>query len=204
MTPPTLPRIADISEASALAAQFVIKHQQQQQEAAAAAAKKATSAAETNSASATGTTVGNDSNSRGSVVGDNASPSTEAPSSTTVEPAELLDSELSSFVERVALTEEDHHVHNHILGSILSVARSNLDIEATIETFGSAASRLSEKSSDIDATIICRFAALKKRFGAAGDEKSLCSAAVMGLGKAISKFEKEAPGVGLRVVQVIS
>ncbi|EER00886.1 conserved hypothetical protein [Perkinsus marinus ATCC 50983] len=203
MTPPTLPRIADISEASALAAQFVIKHQQQQQEAAAAAAKKATSAAETNSASATGTTVGNDSNSRGSVVGDNASPSTEAPSSTTVEPAELLDSELSSFVERVALTEEDHHVHNHILGSILSVARSNLDIEATIETFGSAASRLSEKSSDIDATIICRFAALKKRFGAAGDEKSLCSAAVMGLGKAISKFEKEAPGVGLRVVQVI-
>ncbi|EER20229.1 hypothetical protein Pmar_PMAR020973, partial [Perkinsus marinus ATCC 50983] len=93
--------IADISEASALAAQFVIKHQQQQQEAAAAAAaaKKATSAAETNSASATGTTVGNDSKSRGSVV-DNASPSTEAPSSTTVEPAELLDSELSSFVER--------------------------------------------------------------------------------------------------------
>lgn len=187
-TSPPLPRKSDISEASALAAQFVIKHQ----EAAKKAAAQSTTA-ETNNASTT--SVGN--------TAAVAPPSTESPSSGAVESGELLDSELSSFVGRVALTEEDHHVHNHILGSILSVARSHLDIEATIETFGSAASGLSEKSSDIDATIICRFSALKKRFAAAVDEKSLCSAAVLGLGKAISKFEKEAPGVGLRVVQVL-
>ncbi|KAF4663343.1 Zinc finger, CCHC domain containing [Perkinsus olseni] len=210
-TPPALPRIAEISEASALAAQFVIQHQQQRQEAAKKAAAQSTtidttaaaeaSPTETNGTSTTTAAIGSEAKDNSPVGA--ASPAAEVPSSATVNPAELVDSELSSFVERVALTDEDHHVHNHILGSILSVARSNLDIEATIETFGSAASGLSEKSSDIDATIICRFSALKKRFGAAGDEKSLCSAAVMGLGKAISKFEKEAPGVGLRVVQVI-
>ncbi|KAF4710171.1 Zinc finger, CCHC domain containing, partial [Perkinsus olseni] len=144
---------------------------------AAAAAAAEASPTETNGTSTTTAAIGSEAKDSSPVGA--ASPAAEVPSSATVNPAELVDSELSSFVERVALTDEDHHVHNHILGSILSVARSNLDIEATIETFGSAASGLSEKSSDIDATIICRFSALKKRFGAAGDEKSLCSAAVM-------------------------
>ncbi|KAF4660358.1 hypothetical protein FOL47_007192 [Perkinsus chesapeaki] len=204
--PPQATKLAEITEASALAAQFVIQHKEQQEE----AAKKATaqpSATDLTNGTSSPVVKNGDTSPIGEEAaspsgGDDADDEADEPT-TSANPAELVDNELSSFVERVALTDEDHHIHNHILGSILSVARSNLDIEATIETFGSAASGLSEKSSDIDATIICRFSALKKRFGATGDEKSLCSAAVMGLGKAISKFEKEAPGVGLRVVQVI-
>lgn len=118
-----------------------------------------------------------------------------------------LDRELVSFTARVTPSVDDIMSHKVVLDLVRDVARRVLDPSADIEMFGSAASGLCERGSDIDATVIVDFAILNKRFH--GNSRSpspghetrlLCSEAVC----AIAQYIENSNGTGLAVEGLIS
>ena len=118
-----------------------------------------------------------------------------------------LDRELVSFTSRVTLSADDVMNHKGVLELVRDAARRVLDASADIEMFGSAASGLCERGSDIDATVIVDFAILNKKFhGKTGtrfsphETRLLCSEAVC----AIAKYIEGSNGTGLAVEGLIS
>lgn len=119
-----------------------------------------------------------------------------------------LDRDLYSFIDRVTPSVEDTMSHTVVLELVRDVARRVLDPSAEIEMFGSAASGLCERGSDIDATVVVDFAILNKRFhgvsrGAPSpghEARNLCSEAVC----AIAKYIESTNGTGLAVEGLIN
>jgi len=122
---------------------------------------------------------------------------------------EELDRDLYSFISRVTPSVEDTMSHAVVLELVRDVARRVLDPSADIQMFGSAASGLCERGSDIDATLMVDFAILNKRFHGVfrapsvvghGEARSLCSEAVC----AIAKYIESNNGTGLAVEGLIN
>ena len=118
-----------------------------------------------------------------------------------------LNNELVSFISRVIPSVEDILSHKVALDLVRDVARRVLDPSADIQMFGSAASGLCERGSDIDATVIVDFAILNKRFhgknrspSVGHETRLLCSEAVC----AIAQYIESSNGTGLAVEGLIS
>ena len=142
-------------------------------------------------------------------VDSNRSTSTDGtcPNRTDKEQLSELSSDLLSFISKVTPSTEDIMSHSVVLDLVRDVARRVLDPSADIQMFGSAASGLCERGSDIDATVIVDFAILNKRFhgknrtpSVGHETRTLCSEAVC----AIAKYIENANGTGLAVEGLIN
>jgi len=118
-----------------------------------------------------------------------------------------LNRELVTFISRVVPSVDDIMSHKVVLDLVRDVARRVLDPSADIQMFGSAASGLCERGSDIDATVIVDFAILNKRFhgknrtpSVGHETRLLCSEAVC----AIAKYIENSNGTGLAVEGLIN
>jgi len=118
-----------------------------------------------------------------------------------------LNRELVTFISRVVPSVDDIMSHNVVLDLVRDVARRVLDPSADIQMFGSAASGLCERGSDIDATVIVDFAILNKRFHGKNrtptvghETRLLCSEAVA----EIAKYIENTNGTGLAVEGLIN
>ena len=123
------------------------------------------------------------------------------------EELEELNRDLYSFISRVTPSVEDTMSHRVVLDLVRDVARRVLDPSADIEMFGSAASGLCERGSDIDATVMVDFGILNKRFHGVNrapsvghEARTLCSEAVC----AIAKYIECTNGTGLAVEGLIN
>lgn len=119
-----------------------------------------------------------------------------------------INQELVQFISRVIPPVEDVTSQNNVvLDLVRDVARRVLDPSADVQMFGSAASGLCERGSDIDATIVVDFRILNRKFRGIDSKPSLghetrqlCSEAVC----AISKYIEDHPtGTGLAVEGLI-
>jgi len=118
-----------------------------------------------------------------------------------------INRELVQFISRAVPSVDDIMSHNVVLDLVRDVARRVLDPSADIQMFGSAASGLCERGSDIDATVIVDFAILNKRFhgknrapSVGHETRLLCSEAVC----AIAKYIEGSNGTGLAVEGLIN
>lgn len=120
--------------------------------------------------------------------------------------AESLDEELRCFAETISLHADDVLGHNVVLDMVRDTARKVIDAAVEIQMFGSAASGLCEKGSDVDATILVDFTILNRRFRGVSrmphlsEIRQLCADAV----SCIAKYINNTPGTGLAVEAVIS
>lgn len=139
-----------------------------------------------------------------------SSSSTSSENVTTDNKKLLLDinQELVQFISRVIPSVEDMTSHNNVvLDLVRDVARRVLDPSADIQMFGSAASGLCERGSDIDATIVVDFQILNRKFHGKNrmpsighETRQLCSEAVC----LIAKYIEEHPtGTGVAVEGLI-
>jgi DNA polymerase sigma len=117
-----------------------------------------------------------------------------------------LERELHQFVQSVAISSSERVAHAGFIKRIIAVAQTVLDKSAQILVFGSAASGLCERSSDIDATIKIDFATLSERFTGVrtipvfSDTHVLCAQAVL----AIADYVNTHRELNLSVKQLIS
>jgi DNA polymerase sigma len=149
------------------------------------------------------------SSSNSNSVDSNRSASVDGLYATRTEREQLIElsRELQSFISRVTPSVDDTMSHNVVLDLVRDVARRVLDPSADIQMFGSAASGLCERGSDIDATVIVDFAILNKRFhgknrtpSVGHETRTLCSEAVC----AIAKYIESTNGTGLGVEGLIN
>lgn len=117
-----------------------------------------------------------------------------------------LENELHQFVQSVAISNSERVAHAGFIKRIIAVAHAVLDSSAQILIFGSAASGLCERSSDIDATIRIDFATLAERFYGVrsipnyNETHALCALAV----NAVADYVNAHPELELSVKQLIS
>ena len=117
----------------------------------------------------------------------------------------LLERELYQFVVQVGTSNDDRLAHSMLIRQIAAVAQTVLSASAQILVYGSAASGLCERLSDIDATVKVDFPTLSERFygvrsiPAASETRALCAESV----QAIANFIYEHPEYGFSVKQLI-
>jgi DNA polymerase sigma len=101
-----------------------------------------------------------------------------------------LDRELREFVENVKLTDSEWQLQFEFMNQLIKICDAVFKSKLKIEVFGSAASGLCEKYSDVDASVMIDFSSLSLRFHGTSkfyDYRSLCSSSVV----AIADYVKE-------------
>ncbi len=110
---------------------------------------------------------------------------------------DVLERELRQFVSDVALSEEERRHQAALVQKVERLAKSCLHETAQVLVFGSSASGLCEKSSDVDATIKIDFAYLAQKFHgtyanvAPSETRSLCAQAISSLAEFVERINKE-------------
>ena len=123
---------------------------------------------------------------------------------------DLLERELGQFVSDVALTEEERRHQEALVRKVEELARGCLHPSAQVLVFGSSASGLCEKSSDVDATIKVDFAYLAQKFHgtlatvAPSETRSLCAQAIASLAEYVAAQSEEQGELKLTIKKSIT
>ena len=118
----------------------------------------------------------------------------------------LLEHELRQFVRGVGISDEDRKQHSSFIIGMVQIAQEVLGPSAKILVYGSAASGLCERYSDIDATIQIDFALLSERLlkirrqPSFSETRGLCGLAV----EALASYIETHPELDLSVRQLIT
>ena len=118
-----------------------------------------------------------------------------------------LDSQLYDFVCNVSLTKWDREMHEGIRKMLEIVAHRYVCNSAQVHVFGSAASNLGERGSDIDASIVVASTVLSEKFGTVfseGGPPIAYANAVKSIGRGVGKSDERWADQGLHVSSVIA
>jgi DNA polymerase sigma len=120
--------------------------------------------------------------------------------------SQVLESELHQFVREVCLSTDERSHHSILIKKLIAISQNCLDVSAQVHVFGSSASGLCEKASDVDATIKIDFSLLSLKFHgtlafpAPSETRSLCAEAI----ETLAEYVRTHPEYQLEIKQVIS